>query len=321
MKRLAWIISIGAITMPWLVWPLTAQESASFAAIQILTNREASLTVSGAVGLPARMETSSDLTQWSGLVALTVNASPYTDSGAPFANHRFYRLGESGTNTVTGDLLSTADGEVTIHPVYHAGFVLVWNGKVIYCDPTGATRFQGLPRADLILVTHDHSDHFDAATLTAVKGTNAQILAPQAVYKAMSAALKGITTVLTNGSATNVLGLTVEAVPAYNLTASHHLKGVGNGYVLTVGGKRIYISGDTEDTPELRGLQDIDLAFVCMNLPYTMSVEKAVSAVREFQPKVVYVYHYQGYSTAVVNQFKQSVGTDRGVEVRLRKWY
>ena len=110
-------------------------------------------------------------------------------------------------------------------------------------------------------------------------------------------------------------------MPAYNLTSSFHPKGVGNGYVLTVGGKRIYVSGDTEDTPELRGLTNIDVAFVCMNLPYTMSVDKAVSAVREFQPKTVYVYHYQGYSNADVTRFKQSVGTDRGIEVRLRKWY
>jgi len=104
-------------------------------------------------------------------------------------------------------------------------------------------------------------------------------------------------------------------VPAYN---SNHPKGRGNGYVLTIGGKRIYMSGDTGDIPETRALQDIDVSFVCMNLPFTMSVDQASDVVRAFRPKVVYPYHY---SQSNVNSFKQKVGTDLGVEVRLRKWY
>ena len=188
--------------------------------------------------------------------------------------------------------------------------------------PRGRDRlYQGFPRADLILVTHDHGDHYSSSTIAAIKGSNATILAPRAVYQALPAALKPLTQVLTNGASTNLLDLTVEAIPAYNLTSTFHPKGVGNGYVITIGGKRIYVSGDTEDIPELRALENIDLAFVCMNLPYTMSVQKAASAVRAFQPKAVYVYHYRGYTTNDVNQFKATVGADLGVEVRLRKWY
>jgi L-ascorbate metabolism protein UlaG (beta-lactamase superfamily) len=129
--------------------------------------------------------------------------------------------------------------------------------------------------------------------------------------------------VLPNGASTNLLDLTIEAMPAYNLTASLHAKGAGNGYVVALGGKRIYLSGDTEDIPEMRALRDIDVAFVSMNLPYTMSVPKAVSAVREFRPKVVYPYHYRNAdrSLADLEGFKQQVGTDLGIEVRLRPWY
>ena len=303
---------------------LAAQETPlSFSPIQVLTNREALLHMSALAGRVYRVETSSDLVQWAGLVTLAGAPSmQQTDSAAPFLPARFYRGREvATTNAITGDHLATAEGELTIHPVNHAAFVLSWQDKVIYCDPVGVARFQGLPRADLILITHEHSDHYDAPTISAVKGGDAVIVAPRTVYQSLPSGLKAITTVLTNGATTNWLGLQIEAVPAYNLTSSHHLKGVGNGYILTLGGKRLYISGDTEDTPELRGLQEIDVAFVCMNLPYTMSVDQAVSAVRQFQPKVVYVYHYSGYSAADVTRFKERVGTDLGIEARLRKWY
>jgi L-ascorbate metabolism protein UlaG (beta-lactamase superfamily) len=171
------------------------------------------------------------------------------------------------------------------------------------------------------LISHEHGDHLDAAAITAVKQSGTVIIASAAVYNhASMAPHRGQTIVLANGSATNVLGIEIESVPAYNLTGQtiYHTKGHGNGYVLTIGGKRIYASGDTQDVPEMRALANIDVAFVCMNLPFTMTVEAAASAVREFRPRVVYPYHY---SSSDVNRFKQLVGTDLGIEVRLRPWY
>jgi L-ascorbate metabolism protein UlaG (beta-lactamase superfamily) len=300
------------------------QEPPQIGAPQVLTNREVLLKLSAPAG-PLRLESSQDLVDWGGLsTILNTSSSQYTDSGAPFLFQRFYRArAAEASNAITGDHLATGNGEVTFHPIEHATFLISWNGATIYCDPVGgAAKFTGLPRADLILVTHVHSDHFESGSITAVKGTNCTILAPLAVYQSLPSALKSITTVLTNGATTNLLNLSVEAIPAYNPASPYyHPKGTGNGYILTIGGKRIYVSGDTEDVPEVRALRDIDVAFVCMNLPYTMSVDKAADAVREMQPKVVYVYHYRGYGNPDVARFKQRVGTDRGIEVRLRKWY
>ncbi len=131
--------------------------------------------------------------------------------------------------------------------------------------------------------------------------------------------LKALTAVLANGTTTNYLTMTIDALPAYNLTSSYHPKGRGNGYILTLGDKRICLTGDTEDIPEMRALTGIDVAFVCMNLPYTMTISQAVSAVREFRPGIAYPYHYSVTSNAT--GFKARLGTDLGIEVRLRKWY
>ncbi|MEW6160967.1 MAG: MBL fold metallo-hydrolase, partial [Verrucomicrobiota bacterium] len=244
----------------------------------------------------------------------------HTDSAGPYVTSRFYRAEQlSGSDSVAGDHLVTNDGDIILHPINHGTLVMQWRTHMIYVDPTGGTTpYRSLPRAHVVLLTHGHGDHFDQNTINGIKDTTAVILAPRAVQQVMTVTLRNITTVMTNGASTNVLGIGIEAVPAYNLTTSNHPKGVGNGYVLTIGGKRIYIAGDTEDIPEMRALRDIDAAFVCMNLPYTMSVDKAASAVRQFRPKVVYPYHYSGSD---VNRFKRLVGTDLGIEVRLRKWY
>ena len=132
--------------------------------------------------------------------------------------------------------------------------------------------------------------------------------------------------VLANGEKTEAEGIAVEAVPAYNTTPGKekfHPKGRDNGYVLTMGGKRVYIAGDTEDTAEMRALKGIDVAFLPMNLPYTMSVEKAADAIRQFKPKIVYPYHYRsGDGTkADLEELKKLVGKDSGVEIRVRDWY
>jgi L-ascorbate metabolism protein UlaG (beta-lactamase superfamily) len=222
----------------------------------------------------------------------------------------------------TGDRLSTKEGDLVIHPINHATLALGWKHLTIYIDPVGgAPRFAGLPKPDLIFLTHAHGDHFSADTLKAVADEETLLVAPPAVAEQLSKELRSRTTVLTNGGTALLRGVAIEAVPMYNTTPErlkYHPKGVGNGYVLTFADKRVYLSGDTEDIPEMRTLKNIDVAFLCMNLPYTMTVEQAASAVRGFRPKIVYPYHYRGSD---LEKFKQLVGDDAGVEVRLRDWY
>jgi len=136
----------------------------------------------------------------------------------------------------------------------------------------------------------------------------------------MSSTLRSVTRVLTNNAVTEVAGVQILAVPAYN---SNHPKGSGNGYVVSIGGKNIYMAGDTGDVAEMRALRDIDVAFLCMNIPYTMDINRAASATREFRPKIVYPYHFQNQdnSFADLNAYKRLVGSDLGIEVRIRKWY
>lgn len=176
------------------------------------------------------------------------------------------------------------------------------------------------------MITDIHGDHLDEKTLDALEVSGISIIAPKAVKDKMSDKYKESTTVLNNGDKNKDHGFTIEALPMYNLPEeadAKHVKGRGNGYVLDMGGKRIYISGDTEDIPEMRELKKIDVAFVCMNLPYTMDIEQAASAVLEFEPKIVYPYHYRGRpDMSDTEAFKALV--DKGgknIEVRLRNWY
>lgn len=270
-----------------------------------------------------RIDVSPDLQTWEPLVTLlSPGLLQHVDSAAGYASKRFYRINQlTGTNILTGDHLVTNSGDAIIHPVNHASFVMSWNGKMIYSDPVGATAlYQSFPKADLILITHGHGDHFSSSTIDAVRAAGTRIVAPQAVFNSMTATQKGLTTVLANGANTDVVSLNVAAVPAYN---SNHPQGVGNGYVVTIGGRRIFISGDTEDVPEIRTLANIDIAFLCMNVPFTMDVTKAASTVRQMKPKVVYPYHFRNSdgTFANLNNFRQQVGTDLGIEVRVRTWY
>ena len=225
------------------------------------------------------------------------------------------------------DRIATDDGEVTVHPVRHGTLVLGWKKTTIYIDPVGgADLFKEMAPADLVLVTDIHGDHFHAPTLAAVTTRKTRIIAPQAVYEKMPAGLKDITSTLENGKSTRLLGVTVEAIPMYNLTRERlrfHTKGRGNGYVVTLGGKRFYVSGDTEDIPEMRSLKDIEVAFVCMNLPYTMDVKQAARGVLIFRPRIVYPYHYrgQGGTKSDLEMFRALIGDDQPIEVRLRDWY
>jgi L-ascorbate metabolism protein UlaG (beta-lactamase superfamily) len=226
------------------------------------------------------------------------------------------------------DQIPTANGNLVIHPVHHAGVVLTWNGKRIVADPTsfppdpaksGGPEFKGANPPDLILITHEHDDHFSIATLNELVGPNTIIVAPQSVFAKMPAALQAKTKMMKNGDKATYAGVPVEAVVEYNVTPDRlmfHPKGRDNGYVLTMGGKRVYLAGDTEETPELKTLANIDVAFIPMNLPYTMTVDAAAVWVKDFKPKIVYPYHY---GESDVNKFKTLVGN--ASDVRLRKWY
>lgn len=216
-------------------------------------------------------------------------------------------------------------GELTVRAVQHATFVLTHGGTTIYVDPVGgAEAFAGAAAPDLILITDIHGDHLDLPTLAAVTGEDATIVAPPAVAERLGD-VKAATKVLANGETAEVAGLSVQALPMYNLTegrSEFHPKGRGNGYVVTVGGQRVYISGDTEGIPEMRALENIGVALVCMNLPYTMDVEQAADAVLAFEPRVVFPYHYRGQGgVSDIEKFRDLVARNPGIEVRLLDWY
>ncbi|HEY4201708.1 MAG TPA: MBL fold metallo-hydrolase [Devosiaceae bacterium] len=219
--------------------------------------------------------------------------------------------------SVAGDTLSTSAGDVTIHPVAHASLALLSGAHVIYVDPAKED-FSALPPPTGILITHAHGDHFDPDSLLKLAG-KAPIVTTEEVMGKLPDALKAQATVLKNGDSGTIDGLPVTAVAAYNTSpdrAKYHPQGVGNGYVVSFGDKKIYIAGDTEDTPEMRALTGIEVAFLPMNLPYTMTPEQAADAVKAFRPKIVYPYHYKGTDT---QKFKDLVGDV--AEVRLLDWY
>jgi L-ascorbate metabolism protein UlaG (beta-lactamase superfamily) len=213
---------------------------------------------------------------------------------------------------------STSAGKVEITPIYHAAARITAGSDTIYIDPAKPAKVEGGPKADLILITDIHGDHMDAADVTALSKDGTTVIAPAAVAKTITQAKP-----LGNGETTNWKKWKITAVPMYNINhnqpsgAPYHDKGRGNGYVLNYGGKNFYFAGDTEGVPEMRALKNIDVAFIPMNLPYTMTPAEAADAVKAFHPKVAIPYHYKGQD---INQFKAALaGT--GIEVRLLEWY
>ena len=212
----------------------------------------------------------------------------------------------------------TSAGTVKITPIYHAALMIEADGKVIYLDPAKPANVSGLPKADLILITDIHQDHMDPALIAQVSKPGTEIMAPPAVVKTVTEAKP-----ISNGETKKWDKWTIEAVPMYNIEHGpapgklFHDKGRGNGYVMTYGKKRFYFSGDTEGTPEMRALKNIDVAFVCMNMPYTMTPDEAAQAIKAFKPKVVIPYHYHGSDLSVLQ--KDLEGT--GIEVRILDWY
>ncbi len=206
----------------------------------------------------------------------------------------------------------------TYTQIKHSTFVLQSDRTTVYVDPVGeAADFSGFPVPDLILITHIHKDHLAPDLVAALKQGKTKVMAPPSVVEQL-----GYGIAISNGDTTEILGIGIEAIPAYNTTAERlkfHPKGRDNGYVLSKKGVRLYISGDTEDVAEMRSLEDIDIAFVCMNLPFTMTVEQAASAVNDFKPGIVIPYHYRGKpDMSDVDAFERLV-TDS--KVSKLKWY
>lgn len=225
------------------------------------------------------------------------------------------------------DIIPAKGGDIMIKPIVHGTFVMKYNDLTIYVDPYGgADRFAGEKPADLVLITDIHGDHHNQETLDGLDLSQAIIVAPQAVAEKLPAGKYKSIVIIGNGENKTILDTKISAIPMYNLPEtedSRHPKGRGNGYIVSLGGKQIYISGDTEDIPEMRALENIDIAFVCMNMPYTMDIEQAASAVSDFKPAVVYPFHYRGTEgLADTEKFKQLVNTSAPkVDVRLRNWY
>ncbi|MEJ5369411.1 MAG: MBL fold metallo-hydrolase [Bryobacteraceae bacterium] len=212
----------------------------------------------------------------------------------------------------------TSAGPLKLTAIRHAYFMLEAGGKVVHVDPWSQGDYAGLPKADLILITDSHGDHFDPKAIEAVRQAATVVIAPPVV----SEKLPGART-LRNGESTEAAGFAIEAVPMYNLKRGpaegqvYHAKGRGNGYIIAWGGFRLYISGDTEATPEMRALKNIDAALICMNLPYTMPPEEAAEGVKAFRPKIAIPYHYRGSDLQVFAKALEG----SGVEVKLLDWY
>jgi len=225
------------------------------------------------------------------------------------------------------DIIESNDGPITIQPITHGTLVLQWNGKTIYVDPYGgADAFKGIAKPDIILITDIHGDHLNMETLAGLDTEKTSFVVPHAVAEKLKRKYEKQLVIMKNGGIHVQGDIFINAIPMYNLpedNTSRHPKGRGNGYFLNLGGIAIYISGDTEDIKEMRKLNSIDVAFICMNLPYTMDINQAASAVLEFKPKIVYPYHYRGnpdMSDTVA--FKELVNSRNSkIDVRLRNWY
>jgi len=219
-----------------------------------------------------------------------------------------------GTDSIPAD-----GGDIEITPIMHGSVQLGYGGVVVQVDPWSRADYSQAPATDLILVTDIHGDHLDTEMIAKLREEGTVLVVPAAAADQVEGE-----TVMANGETQEIAGIVIEAVPMYNLKRGpeegklFHDKGRGNGYILTLGGKRVYLAGDTACTPEMKALTDIDVAFIPMNLPYTMPPEEAAECVRAFKPAIVYPYHYRGSDLEV---FAAALEDVPEVEVRLREWY
>ena len=216
------------------------------------------------------------------------------------------------------DIITTSKGDLKITFIGHGTLMFAFAGKIIHVDPwTRVADYSQLPKADLILVTHDHGDHLDTKAIDIIRQEKTGLVLTEKCAERVEGGI-----IMKNGDAKTVQGFKIEAVPAYNIVhkrgsgAPFHPKGMGNGYVIAFADKRVYVAGDTENTPEMKALKNIDIAFLPMNLPYTMTPEMVADAAKAFKPKILYPYHYGNTDTSKIVELLKDV---KEIEVRIRK--
>ncbi len=213
------------------------------------------------------------------------------------------------------DTFPVKDGNVVITFIGHGTLMFKYDRTVIHVDPVGGKAdYAAMPDADIILITHDHRDHFDRRAIEEIRTPNTEVIHTRATNKNIIGG-----TVLKNGESLLLRGITIEAVPAYNTTRGRvrfHPKGRDNGYILNLGGKRFYIAGDTEDTPEMKALENIYVAFLPMNQPYTMRPNQVADAAKAFRPKILYPYHFRNSN---ISKLVELLENEPDIEVRIRR--
>lgn len=224
----------------------------------------------------------------------------------------------SGQEGFETDVFKTSAGDLNITFIGHGTLMFTFGGKTIHVDPwSRLADYSKLPKADMIILTHEHRDHLDLKALSIIRTEKSVVVLTDACARQVQGGI-----VMENGDVKSIEGLKIEAVPAYNIVhkrkdgSPFHPKGIGNGYVINFGDKRVYVAGDTENIPEMKELREIDIAFLPMNLPYTMTPEMVADAAKAFKPKILYPYHYGKTDTS---ELVELIKDTRDIEVRIRR--
>jgi L-ascorbate metabolism protein UlaG (beta-lactamase superfamily) len=227
-------------------------------------------------------------------------------------------LSANAEDRFQADLIRTSSGDLKITFIGHASLIFSFNNKTVYVDPfSKLADYATLPKADVIVITHEHRDHLDPAAIEKIRTEKTTVVLTGTGAKQLTGGI-----VMKNNDVQIFEGVTIEAVPAYNIVHKRdtgepfHPRGAGNGYIMTFGDKRVYVAGDTENIPEMTGLKNIDIAFLPMNLPYTMTPEMTAAAAKMIQPKILYPYHYGSTDTSLLTALLKD---QKGIEVRIRK--
>jgi L-ascorbate metabolism protein UlaG (beta-lactamase superfamily) len=210
------------------------------------------------------------------------------------------------------DIIKTSKGDLIITFIAHGTLMMEFDGKIIHIDPVGMyADYSQMPKADLILITHEHKDHFDLKAVKALGKSSTMVVLTETCAQSYRSGK-----IMVNGGSSTITGIKIDAVPAYNFEKAFHPKGKGNGYVLTFGDKKVYVAGDTENIPEMANLKNIDVAFLPMNQPYTMTPKQVADAAVLFSPKILYPYHFGDTNT---DELIDLMKYNKDIEVRIRR--